>query len=195
MAGAVDPSPENQVRGQSFRSILSACDEVLGAGGRERVLRALPKELEEAYLYGAIVAGGWYPIEWYIEVLRAIRADAPSRDDAVRRVARVSAREDAKGVYKFILRLTTPSFVLSHLGRVIGTFIRHSDFEITDRKPGLVRMDITIPGASLEMWEDFAGAAETILTIAGAEQWEVSVRPKSQLSSATMLAKWSGAEG
>lgn len=194
-AGAGDPTSENQIRGQSFRSVLDACDEVIGPGARNRVIASLSKDLREACLYGAIVSGGWYSIDWYLELIRAIRLDAPTIANVGRRIAHVSAREDAKGVYKFILRLTTPSFVLTHLGRVMGTFIRHSDFDIIERQPGLVRGQVLIPGANSDMWEDFAGAAEAILTIAGAQNIEVQVRSKTQMSSAIVTAKWTGENG
>lgn len=190
--GPSDSTPENQVRGQSFRSVLGACEEVLGTGGRTRVLAALPQDIREAYLYGAIVSGGWYPIEWYVDVLRAIRTQGPTVPHVGRQVGRISAQEDIRGVYKFILRLTTPSFVLAQLGRIIGTFFRQSDFDIVERKPRFVQLEVTIPGASTDLWEDFAGAAEAILVIAGAEEAEIAVRPKTQTSSATVIVKWKG---
>lgn len=187
-------TPENQIRGQSFRSTLHASGEVLGSAARERVLSSLPPQLREAFVYGAIVSGGWYPIDWYVELLRSVRAQAPGRPDIVRRIAYLSTHEDITAIYRFILRLTTPAFVLSHLGRVMDTFVRHSEYEIIERGPGLVRMSVSIPGSTPEMWEDFAGSASAVLMIAGGEDGRVAVRQKSSPASALVTIEWGEAE-
>lgn len=192
--GEAAETPENQIRGQSFRSILHASGEVLGSAARERVLSSLPPQLREAFVYGAIVSGGWYPIDWYVELLRSVRAQAPGRPDIVRRIAYLSTHEDITAIYRFILRLTTPSFVLSHLGRVMDTFIRHSDYDVIERGSGLVRMNVSIPGATPEMWEDFAGSASAVLMIAGGVDAKVTVRPQNSPATALMAVEWGESE-
>lgn len=192
--GDASETPENQIRGQSFRSILHAAGEVLGAPARERVLSSLPGELKNAYVYGAIVSGGWYPIHWYVDLLRSVRAQAPGQPDILRRVAYLATHEDITVVYKFVLRLTTPLFVLSHLGRVMDTFIRHSDYDVIERSPGLVRMNVSIPGATPEMWEDFSGSASAVLMIAGGVDAKVIVRPQNSHGSALMTVEWGEGE-
>ncbi len=192
--GEAAETPENQIRGQSFRSILHASGEVLGSAARERVLASLQKQLKDAFVYGAIVSGGWYPISWYTGLLRSVRAQAPGQPDILRRVAYLSTHEDITAVYKFILRLTTPSFVLSHLGRVMDTFIRHSEYDVIERGSGLVRMNVSIPGATPEMWEDVAGSASAVLMISGGVDAKVTVRPQNSPASALMAVEWEEGE-
>lgn len=182
---------ENFIRGQAFRSSLHVMEELLGPGGRERVLVALSPELRDAFQYGRIVSAAWFPISWYRDFHRAVATVAPGTADIHKQIGRVSAEQDIRGVYKFILSFASPSFAVTQTGRLLGTFIKTVKHEVISQQPDSVALRLEIPGMSRALWEDTSGAAETALRICGGKSPRVHIRTRPGQRHADLLATWS----
>jgi hypothetical protein len=184
------PAAGNAIRGQAFRSIVDVADEVLGPGTKERVLAGLSAPVADAFRYHSIIASGWYPMEWYSELLRTAASVAPGFPHAIRRLGKASSARDMSTVHRFLLKLASPAFAISQAARIMGLYMKEHGSEQIESSPGAVRMRLRIPGASAELWEDVAGGTEAILEGTGVRQGQISVDPSSSLSSALLSAKW-----
>jgi len=68
---------------------------------------------DRAVLSGLIIHGGWYPVGVWNRVLDMVfKRHYPSADDGMRQVSEFIANEDLKSVYKMVLRLGSPEFLL-----------------------------------------------------------------------------------
>jgi hypothetical protein len=181
---------ENQIRGQALRSVLNATDRVIGPGSRDRILVELRADVRDAFVYGAIVSAGWFPITWYCEMHRAIAVVGRDVADVHRKLGVVSTEHDVRGVYRFILGLTSPSIVIANLGRVLKTYIQQSTFEVRERGPEWSAIALSIPGASREVWADVAGSAEALLKLCGGANGTVELRLPTQSSPAVLTVRW-----
>src|SRR5439155_6829587 len=54
-----------RVKGVNFKTLLSTLARIHGQQSVDATLKELPAEVEEALRLGAVVASGWYPIDWY----------------------------------------------------------------------------------------------------------------------------------
>lgn len=185
--------PENFVRGQAFYSLTEAAVSILGPSARPQVLASVSAPLREAFQYGSLVRSGWYPIEWHAELHRAIAAldPSPNRNPSIhRRLGSLSAETDINTVYRFILSLSTPQFLLAQLGRVFGTFVKTSAFEVLRKESHEVDLKIRILGATPALWEDLAGSAETLLGVCGAKSPRATWSAKRHASECEMRTSW-----
>jgi hypothetical protein len=180
----------NAVRGQAFRSIVDVLDVVLGAGAKERVLAALPTYVADAFRYHSIISSGWYPMDWYTELLRTAVSIAPGVPLLLRRLGKASSAHDMTTVHRFLLKLASPTLAISQVPRILGLYMKEHDSEQIESVPGAVRIRIRIPGASAELWEDVAGGAEAILEATGVRRPQLSIDPSTSHTSALMSAKW-----
>lgn len=187
---SVPPAARNAMRGQAFRSIVDVVDEVLGAGAKERVLAALPTPVADAFRYHSIIASGWYPMDWYSELLRAAVSIAPGAPTLLRRLGKASTSRDMSTVHRFLLKLASPTLAISQTPRILGLYMKEHSSEQLESSAGAVRIRLRIPGASAELWEDMAGASEAILEATGVGRPQVSIDPSTSQSSALLSAKW-----
>ena len=64
----------SRVKGVAFRSVFASLGKLRGKPAQQAALSRLGEELQNAFNYGGIVPGGWYPIDWYKELFSAIRS-------------------------------------------------------------------------------------------------------------------------
>jgi hypothetical protein len=103
----------------------------------------------------------------------------------------MSAEADITSVYRFILSLGTPHFILAQLGRIFGTFIKTSEYKVLRKDAQSVDLWVNVPGATPELWEDLAGSAETILRLTGTKEPLVTWKSSSaQPNQAEFFTSW-----
>ena len=180
----------NLIRGQAIRSFIEVLDEIGGAGSREQFLSALRGDLAEAYRYGAIVASGWYPLEWYCDMHVAARKSLAKLHDVHRRIGFASTSRDIRGVYRFILALASPALAFSQSGRIISTYLKDCRAVVSESSPGRGVVTLSISDASSELLSDISGSIEAILTACGADHPTVSHRLGPDLAHAVFECVW-----
>lgn len=164
----------NKVKGHTFKSWFEAYEKVCGAPAKSALILALDQDFSDAVRFGALVTSGWYPIHWYTSLYDAHARLSGRTPGFARKMGRITTEQDLRGVYSFIVKLASPATVLTNAQRLLKLYVQQCDTFFMERGPTHVRFTMTIPGSTDEMWEEFAGGAEAILSANGARDPVVS---------------------
>ncbi len=103
-----------------------------GARRWEEILEA-STAADRAVLTGILLAGGWYPIGVVNRVVARYCSSAKSPDDEMRRLSAYIADTDLGSVYKMVLRLGSPDFLVRRTGSLWNRY-----FDVGDLVPSQV---------------------------------------------------------
>ncbi|MFO0562786.1 MAG: hypothetical protein U0269_32505 [Polyangiales bacterium] len=171
---ADDRTATNKVKGHTFKSWFEAYEKVCGAPAKSALILALDKDFSDAVRFGALVASGWYPIHWYTSLYEVHARLAGRTPGFARKMGRITTEQDLRGVYSFIVKLASPATVLTNAQRLLKLYVQQCETFFMERGPTHVRFTMTIPGSTDEMWEEFTGGSEAILSANGARDPVVS---------------------
>jgi hypothetical protein len=106
----------------------------------EVITEASPEH--RAILQGIIIAGGWYPVEVWNHALGVLlpRHRGVSIDHEMRKIAAHIADKDLNSVYKMILRLGSPEFLLRRTDSLWGRYFDSG--KLTHEEVGLRRFKL-----------------------------------------------------
>jgi hypothetical protein len=160
-----------KVKGVAFRTVESCFVELRGAELRKRADSFLPAELAEGFRYKTILASGWYSIEHYKALFRALRSATGEGPDLAREIGKLAARHDMAGVHKQILaRLVSPQALLGMSQRVFSTYYDTGRFAMVESRAGFAHARATgCTGWDECMWLELIGSSESLLEISGAK--------------------------
>ncbi len=162
-------SPDNRCKGVVYHTLLEVvrvrCGEVVAAS----VVEHTDGALREALRYGSIVRGGWYPAAWY-RALHRSAAQVTKEQRLAFIIGRESTLADFKtGFMRLVLKVVSPSFVLSMGSQVFNRYFEHGTLKI---EPGTCSAVVTwtdVPGFDANLWEDVLGGCVGALMAGGAQ--------------------------
>ncbi len=91
---------------------------------------------------GITLSGSWYPVGAWNRALHAFFGEQPDTDAAMREFARFVSERDLHAVFRILLRITSPEFVLGRLRSVWTRYFDSGRFASTER--GTRRWEVTI---------------------------------------------------
>jgi hypothetical protein len=173
MPGSTFTQPPSgpKVKGVAFRTVETCFIELRGAGPRRRADELLPAELADAFRYKTIMASGWYSIEQYKALLRALREATAEGPELCREIGKLAARHDMAGVHKQIVaRILSPQILFSMTQRVFSTYYDTGSFAMVESRRGFAHARASgCLGWDEDMWLELIGSSESLLEIAGAK--------------------------
>lgn len=117
-----------------------------GESALKKVLRDLP-EPDRVILSGLVIHGGWYPVGTWN---RALRTYLPTYyrdpDDGMRSLAEYIAQEDLSTVYRMVLKLGSPEFLLKRTSSLWNRYYDVGNFTAEEVRPRQWRLYLTAPG-------------------------------------------------
>lgn len=166
---------EPRVKGLAFRTVELCFVELCGAPAREKAMELMDRQVAEAYRYGTLLSASWYPVSWYREVFRALRAATGAGPDLARRIGGLAVEHDMRGAHKRLLAwLSTPQTLLRLSQRVFNTYYDTGHLEVVASEESFVRVRAGgCVGWDANMWSELAGSCEALLTAAGARHVRV----------------------
>lgn len=78
----------SRVKGVAFRSVFAGLGKLRGEAAQFACMASPGEELRNGFTYGAIVSGGWYSIDWYKELFRAIRSSSGEGKELLHEIGR-----------------------------------------------------------------------------------------------------------
>jgi hypothetical protein len=100
------------VKGTAFRTIDACFTELRGGKLHARAQEMTLPDLAKAFRSGLILTASWYPIRWYRETLRALRADGGEELELVRQIGYQAVRRDMAPTYKMMFaRVLSPQML------------------------------------------------------------------------------------
>lgn len=159
-----------RVKGVAFRSVHASLGKLRGKSAQQAALAACGDELRDGFTYGAIVPGGWYPIEWYKELFQAIRSSTGEGKELVHEIGRQCTRDDMSGIYSMLAKLISPQSLLSLSQRVFSNYYSVGKVEGVESRKGYSQARWTSCLRFDEnMWTEILGSCAQLLEIGGAQ--------------------------
>lgn len=172
-----DGPSQPRVKGVAFRTVDACFLELRGEQARARARNAMSPEVASAFSSGLVLAASWYPIAWYRDLLRSLRASTAEGPELIRQIGHLSMRHDMKSVYKQIFaRFVSPQTMLSISNRLFSTYYDTGAIEVLDAGKGHVLLRMSgCAGWDGNMYTEIEGSSVSLLEISGARQVKTKV--------------------
>src|SRR4051794_7356477 len=96
------------VKGVAFRTVMKLMERHHGRSALDRAYAAMPRDVAEPLRGGSLLSVGWYAVEWYRGMWRAILDATGEGESYVRRVGREAIDEDLHSIYRPLVRMLSP---------------------------------------------------------------------------------------
>jgi hypothetical protein len=158
------------VKGVAFRSVYASLGKLRGEGAQRALIEAGSERLREAFVYGAIVPGGWYPVDLYKELFRTIRAATGEGKELVHEIGRQCSRDDMSGIYSVLAKLISPQSLFSLSQRVFSSYYAVGTVKVIESRQGYSHAAWTgCTDFDENMWTEIMGSCVQLLEIGGAK--------------------------
>ena len=163
-------SGRSQVKGVAFRTVLWSVEQLSGAHQVTAVLARLSPPAREALRYGEVVAGGWYPVEWYAELLNAIAFTSHGGIDVIRSIAAIAIDHDITGVYRFLVEQLNPVTVTTIFGKLFPRYYSTGSIRVVSETRKHFRFHVNgCVGFTELMWQEIYASGKHLLLKSGAK--------------------------
>jgi predicted hydrocarbon binding protein len=153
-------------------SFVAVRDYVLDRSGRAHWAAAvarLPKE--DGEIIEGVVGVGWYPLDLFARVLRAVDREIGTGDlSTIAPMGRFEAERDVPTIHRVLLKMVRPAFIVEKMAELWPRY--NSTGRLVVRRLGAKAVDVT-----LDDWSDdealcasIQGYSERALQLAGARQ-------------------------
>lgn len=113
-------STESLVRGQALRATVAALGSFFSASEVAEILSFLPTEAKQ--VVGGLAATRWYPLGWSIAIHHGARVVSNRGADLSYELGKQARKLDARGLYRFLLRFSSPEQFIRHSDRLMSLF-------------------------------------------------------------------------
>lgn len=157
------------VKGVAFRTVLLSFEKLQGQDQVNLALSQLNDEARTALRYGTVVPSGWYPVEWYAELLQCVVKASNGGSEIIRNIATMSVEHDVRGVYRFFVEHLNPATVLSVYGKLFPRY--YSPGKLTVLREDVHHFTIDVRdclGFTALMWQEIHASGRHLLSLSGA---------------------------
>jgi hypothetical protein len=165
------------LKAAGLNSLIAVLRGMVTAAEFDRFVARLPPATR-ALVEDPRLAIAWGPLEDGIAVVDHAHAQLFGRDDArMFELGRLQLRADMTTIYRFLLRIATPTFVGSRVVQIYGTYVRNCGaLRTTLSEPQ--RLQITMeqrPQSSRALCEYLRGSTFGVLQLTGVKQLAVAI--------------------
>jgi hypothetical protein len=157
------------------------------------MIARLPDDLRNAIAYGQIVASGWYPVSWHRALHQAAQGEARRGASFAREIGHATARDDFRGIYRWVASLLSPETMVKQAARVFGNYFKNAELVVVEASPGRAQLAFrACHGFDHNLWENVLGGIEAALEVAGATDVVLTVKRGGQDGDSTLdlAARW-----
>lgn len=184
---------EPRINGIMLQNRLQNIGMVAGRSVLEQVREGLPPDLSEAYRYGRIVAGGWYPISWLRALHASLERVAGANANLARKLGYFGTKQNFRGVHRAFLRVLSPTSVIERSSRIFRTYYEVGDMTATrvDSNMAIARWTECL-GFDANLWEATFGSCEAALEMCRGQSihLQVTAGGRDRDESAEIVVTW-----
>jgi hypothetical protein len=164
-----------QAKGINFRSFAGAFKRMFGPEELAKLVELLPPELGKMMARDGFVTGSWYPLEDF-RMLHLTAQKVTGRGlELTRALARESALDDFRGIYRVLTFVLSPEFVMRRTSSIWSRYYDVGTVTI-DAKPRVAYARFeNATGFDRILWQDVIGGSTGVLEACGAKQVKVTV--------------------
>lgn len=134
----------------------------------------------------------WYPAQAHLELLELLLHDVAHDDPTLlAEFAREAIKRDLKGIYRVLLRVFSPAWVVARADRFLAAYLNYGRVHIEERSLVGARLRFEISPSSEAFWEGLAGSIRGALESAGAEHARVLREPSESPDVGVYRLSWS----
>jgi len=158
-----DGRNETRMKGVSFLGVLGALERKHGASVAGAVRASIEGPFGEALRHNEILAGGWYRVGWYDQLLAAIERAMPGEKTVLRDLSHAAVTQDFQTLFRVVRLIGQPGWFLTTATKVMSRYIEGGKVEVLDRHEGEIRLRFDgFAGYGRRTWEDLRGGMEAI---------------------------------
>jgi hypothetical protein len=155
------------MKGVAFRSVLESFTAMYTQEVTAECLKRCSAELQQAVNYQRIVAGGWYPMEWYRQLLKSFCA-VTGGETCLKDLGRNSVERDVRGVYRAVVKLLSPDTIMSVYARLFSHYFTHGRLVVEERAPLYLRVKLfDCIGFDKNVYTELIASSERLMELAG----------------------------
>jgi len=178
------------IRGVALVGLLRAAErfdpDAAAAALEARASPALRRTLE------ACEPRTWYPAQAHFELLDLLLHHVAGNDPTVlAEFAREAIRRDLRGVYRMLLRVMSPAWVVARADRFLAAYLNYGRVEIEERSLVGARLRFVANPSTEAFWNGLCGSIRGALESAGAEHPRVIREPSDEPHTALYRLSWS----
>jgi hypothetical protein len=166
---------EVEIKGQAIRTYLQVVRAKWGTVVEEDLICRLPAELGYNLKHGGVVSAGWYPVAFYRELYSALFEVLPNEPELPQTMGLLTAQKDLSGIYRFVLKLTSPEMVARHIDRIMGTFMRGGETSIRVGQGEFDGYFCGWHGFNRAIWTEISVGGRVVLEATGARRMTTSI--------------------
>lgn len=133
----------------------------------------------------------WYPAQAHLELLDLLLVHVAGEDRTILAdLARQAMAGDLRGIYRVLLRVMSPTWVVAHSERFLGAYLNYGMVEILDRTIVSARVRFTLDPSNEAFWAALPGAIRGTVEASGAEHVRVLLAEHERPDSAVYRLSW-----
>lgn len=168
-------SGEPRAKGINFRSLVIACQRLLGQSVVDKMVSLLPNDLARQVQSNSFITGHWYPLSDY-RTLHGVAQTASGRGiELARAIGYEAARDDFRGIYRVLTFVLSPEFVIKRTPSIWSRYYDVGEVSVeasAGRAHGHFR---SAAGFDRVLWQDVMGGIGGILEACGGKGAEVQL--------------------
>jgi hypothetical protein len=179
MLPATRPLAVPQCKGSLLLNLQLHVESRQGALGWRNLVESM-SDSDRHVLDGLVLVGGWYPIGVWNRVLKQYLSQLPSPSQEMAEIARFVADRDLNSLYKALLRMGSPSFVLQRSDALWRRYFDVGDFGYHEVDRHEYRLTLEAPAdpeSGPDVWTCNEGVSNWLthaLHLTGAKQGKVT---------------------
>jgi hypothetical protein len=156
-----------RVKGAAILGGIESLKKTKGSGAVDALLLELPHELQDKIKYRGIVQSGWYPLDWLLQVLAAIKKVTVGKPEILRELAYMTITEAlTKGVYKYARLILSRKSILKRAPFFFNSYVYDAVMKITDVSTTSGRLQCTkCTGFNQDMWDALIGSVKAVIEV------------------------------
>ena len=157
------------MKGVSFYNVGESLQRLRGDEAMTRFRSRAPASVLALLDSRALVAVGWYPIDWYRALVGAAMEATGERLELARELGRDATVNDFRGIYRLLRFVLSPEALLRRAPAVFDRYRRPGTLIVERAEPGFARVRLEgCAGFDESMWQVTLGGCIGLLEACGA---------------------------
>jgi hypothetical protein len=156
-------------------------------------LERMSSPAREALRYGEVVPSGWYPVEWYADLLQSIVDTSNGGAEVIRNIAAIAIERDITGVYRFLVEHLNPATVAALVCKLFPRYYSSGTIRVETHGPKHFRVYMCdCVGFTELMWQEIYASGKFLVGRSGAKSPKYYVMEGGKDADSQMIvdARW-----
>jgi hypothetical protein len=167
-----------RAKGAAILGMIESLKKAKGSQMVDALMAELPEELREKLKHRSIVQSGWYPLDWLLQVLAAIKKVTGGNSEILREIAHLTITEAlTKGVYKYARLILSRKSILKRAPFFFNSYVYDAIMKITEVSNTRGRLRCAkCTGFNKDMWDAVIGSVKAVIEVHNGQVNSIVVR-------------------